>query len=342
MNLTPDQIDRAQGALLGQAVGDMLGVPYEFGSAPFHGLDETHRLGGGLGGYAPGEWSDDTQMAVYIARVAATGAELTSADALDAIADGFVDWYAGRVFSDIGIQTRELLSGLASRRGHAQMAALMRQQAEAQHARTGRTAGNGALMRNAVVGLTRLHDREATAASAVAVAGLTHADPLAGESCVLHAEMIRRWVLGESWQLEEITSGLGTERGQWWATALGVDYAPDQLERYLASPQNPGDGFTVVTLGKALLAVQHALTTDDPVATTFTTAITMSTDTDTVAAVAGALLGARLGATALRSEWLQALNGLPADPASGRRLGAEDLREMATRTALAGVGGLGV
>ena len=45
-------------------------------------------LGGGLGDYAPGQWSDDTEMAMCIARVAATGADLRTPDALDAVADG--------------------------------------------------------------------------------------------------------------------------------------------------------------------------------------------------------------------------------------------------------------
>lgn len=65
--------------------------------------------------------------------------------------------------------------------------------------RTGRAAGNGALMR-VVVGLTRLNDPEAMAAAARAVAEVAHADPLAAESCVLHADMVRHQVLAEPWE----------------------------------------------------------------------------------------------------------------------------------------------
>jgi ADP-ribosyl-[dinitrogen reductase] hydrolase len=88
MRLTAVQTDRAVGALLGAAVGDALGVPYEYGSRPLEGRAEM--LGGGLGHFAPGEWSDDTDMAVCIAQVAATGADLRTPYALDAIADGFL------------------------------------------------------------------------------------------------------------------------------------------------------------------------------------------------------------------------------------------------------------
>lgn len=101
-------LDRAAGALLGQACGDALGVPYEFGSRPLSGDPEM--LGGGLGDYAPGEWSDDTQMAVCIARVAAQGADLTTDDA---IAVAFDDW-ALHGATDIGTQTAGVLRAARS------------------------------------------------------------------------------------------------------------------------------------------------------------------------------------------------------------------------------------
>src|SRR5690606_38796156 len=51
MDLTEQQRDRAAGVLLGQAIGDALGVPYEFGTAPLDGA--ARMLGGGLGDYLP-------------------------------------------------------------------------------------------------------------------------------------------------------------------------------------------------------------------------------------------------------------------------------------------------
>jgi ADP-ribosyl-[dinitrogen reductase] hydrolase len=109
MTLTTAQVDRAAGVLLGQACGDALGVPYEFGTPPGPGVRAEMR-GGGLGPYAPGEWSDDTQMALCIARVAATGVDLSSEIALDDVAQAFLDWQAGGA-TDIGNQTRTVLTG---------------------------------------------------------------------------------------------------------------------------------------------------------------------------------------------------------------------------------------
>src|SRR5450759_11846 len=66
-------------------------------------------LGGGLGNIAPGQWSDDTEMACAIAGVAATGADMRTAAALDAIAGKFLDWYAEGP-PDVGMQTRHVLA----------------------------------------------------------------------------------------------------------------------------------------------------------------------------------------------------------------------------------------
>lgn len=174
--LTTAQLDRVCGVLLAQACGDALGVPYEFASLPPDDQRAEMR-GGGLGPYEPGEYSDDTQMAVCIAQVAATGADLTDDDALDEVAVAFLEWVAGGA-SDVGVQTRDVLT--LARAGRGRPAARLRDAARDVHARTGRTAGNGALMRTAPVALAHLEDPETMAAAACAIAELTHADPLAG------------------------------------------------------------------------------------------------------------------------------------------------------------------
>src|SRR4051794_39581850 len=100
--LTPTQLDRAAGALVGLAAGDALGAGYEFGPA-FSTTPEM--IGGGSFRWEPGEWTDDTQMALCIAGITATG----STDA-DAIGDRFLEWLAGGP-NDVGIQTGAVLSG---------------------------------------------------------------------------------------------------------------------------------------------------------------------------------------------------------------------------------------
>ena len=66
MKLDPAQQDRACGTILGTAIGDALGAPYEFGCARL-GPDGPRMIGGGLGGFAPGEWTDDTTLRLAFA-----------------------------------------------------------------------------------------------------------------------------------------------------------------------------------------------------------------------------------------------------------------------------------
>ncbi len=90
--------------------------------------------------------------------------------------------------------------------------------AQALHERTGLTAGNGALMRTAIVGLSALGELERTAAAARAVASLTHADPLAGDSCVLWTAGVATAVLEGSF--DGVRRGLDllpAERRDRWA-----------------------------------------------------------------------------------------------------------------------------
>jgi ADP-ribosylglycohydrolase len=110
MKLSPAQLDRACGAVLGTAVGDALGAPYEFGLATV-GPEGPRMIGGGLGGFAPGEWTDDTTMSWAILDVAATGADLRSEEALTQIARNFRAWYDSRP-PDIGNQTRTILDAV--------------------------------------------------------------------------------------------------------------------------------------------------------------------------------------------------------------------------------------
>lgn len=382
--LSDSQLDRIEGVLLGQAVGDAMGAPYEPGDVPFTGTPEL--LGGGFGDYAPGEWSDDTQMSLYIARVAATGADLTSREALDEIARGFCRWVALDGASDVGVQTRRVLDAVVDSRDEPGIAARMRAAAADLDAATRRTGGNGALMRNGIVGLTRLDDRWATAASARAVAELTHADPLAGDCCVIHAEMIRSAVMGPPWRGGPLPAAaaamraldlIPAERRNYWRDLFDGGILSDS--RCLEPPS--GDGFTVHALGHATLAlafVNRVLTdrtarpagpsgrgeapTDgeapagkprsartragrmdhadraDRMGRILVRALEASEDKDTVAAIAGALAGSRLGASALDPAWVEAIHGLPRRPDGAERR-ARDLRELARATALAGLAG---
>src|SRR6185312_1640754 len=179
MRLTTAQLDRAVGVLLGTAAGDALGAAYEFG--PPRGPElEVAMVGGGSFGWEPGEWTDDTSMAIAIAGVAATGADLREEEALDALVRRWDEW--SQEAKDVGIQTRSVLRaahwlGVSARTAREASAAL--------HKLSGRTAGNGSLMRTAPLALPYLDDEAALVEAARSVSELTHYDPDAGDACVL-------------------------------------------------------------------------------------------------------------------------------------------------------------
>lgn len=293
------RLDRAAGVLVGTACGDALGVPHEFATVPKGPLRMT---GGGLGPYEPGEWSDDTQMALCVALSAARGELATG---LDGVADRFLAWRADGA-SDIGIATNEVLRAAGDPGpGSAER---LRRAAHDLHERTGRTAGNGALTRTAVVALVALDDRDATADLARRVAELTHADPLAGDSCVLWTEAVRRAVADA---VLDVRGGLDLlperSRARWseWIDDAEADDPQVDLE---------GNGFTVTALQAAWRSVVRTSVTGDPeghVRSAIEAAVRFGGDTDTVAAIAGGLVGALRGTAGVPETWRRDVHGWP-------------------------------
>jgi len=329
MRLTSEQRDRACGVLLGQACGDALGVPYEFATPPRPG-ELAEMKGGGLGNYAPGEWSDDTQMAACIALVSATGADLTGDEAMDEIAAHFLRWRREGA-TDIGIQTSHVLSAAGD---HGDRPATRVTEAAAEYAaRNPRSAGNGALMRTAIVGLSALDDRDQTARAARHMAELTHADPLAGDSAVLWSEAVRVAVMEKRLDVRSGLDLIPAERRDEWDTWITE-----------AETRDPGtftpNGFTVAALQAAWSAITHTpVPAEDPAAGSYAcqhlqqtlhAAVRIGHDTDTVAAIAGGLLGAYWGWSAIPLTWARRVHGWP-------QLRARDLVRLAILTATRGV-----
>jgi ADP-ribosylglycohydrolase len=306
VNLTTAQLDRACGTLLATAAGDALGAGYEFGP-PLPPGAPVEMKGGGSFGWAPGEWTDDTSMAVAVAETAATGADLRTAAAQDAIVARWRAWAADA--RDIGTQTAAVLGAAPGGTAAEALAA-----ARGLHQRTGRTAGNGSLMRTAPVALAFLDDPGGLTAAAAAVSALTHHDPEAGEACVLWCHAIRHAV---------ITGGIDARAGLGWLPGPARARWAQRLEE--AERARPGDftrdGWVVEALQAAWCAIATApVPGDEPATGSFRVghlrlaleeAARGGRDADTVAAIAGGLLGAAYGASAVPARWRLALHGWP-------------------------------
>lgn len=285
-------------------------MPYEYGSRSLAG--EPQMLGGGLGGIAPGQWSDDTEMACAIALVAATGADLRSEAALDEVAGHFLRWYAGGP-PDIGNQTRAVLSRTGDGPG---AAARMCGIARALHERTGHTAGNGSLMRTSPVALAHLGDSAAIADAARAVSTLTHHDPVAGDACALWCLAIDHAVrTGEL----DIRVGFPHVDDGYWAPLL------DEAECVEPVHYSGSNGWVVAALQGAWSALSHTTSLHDALVA----AVAGGGDTDTVAAITGGLAGAAYGGSAVPFTWRRGLHGWPG-------LRARDLVRLAVLTVQSG------
>lgn len=304
MILTPDQIDRAAGVLLGTAVGDALGAGYEF-THPEPGT-VVDMIGGGSFDWAPGEWTDDTSMTVCVARAAREHESLESAAGLDAIAAHFVEWFDTDPV-DIGTQTRAVLTHRsASASEMSRVAAAL----------TGKTGGNGSLMRTAPVALAHLGDARRCTAAAASVGRLTHADPRAVQACQMWSYAIRHAVLTGTFDGVRLWLDVAGDAASFWAPLL------DEAEQ--GGPRDfPHNGWVVHALQTAWWAITRS---EDPSAENLVSGlehcVLAGGDTDTTAAIAGGLLGARWGASAVPARWRASVHGYPG-------LGGDDVVELA-------------
>ncbi|WP_431972191.1 ADP-ribosylglycohydrolase family protein [Nocardia sp. bgisy134] len=299
--LDDGRLDRAAGVLLGTAAGDALGAGYEFTRpGPEREID---MIGGGAFDWAPGEWTDDTSMALAIAQAADDGPGLE----LDAVAAGFVRWFDSDP-PDIGVQTNRVLAARPA------SARAMQQQAMSLD---GLTGGNGSLMRTAPVALVYLDDAAECVRMAGAIGLLTHHDQQAVEACKIWTYAIRHAVLTGNFNgvREYIAS---TDSADYWNRLL------DQAETG-APAHFPNNGWVV----HALQTAWWAITTADasgpqhlPLALEL--CVRAGGDTDTTAAIAGGLLGARWGASAVPARWRSILHGYPG-------LTGDDLVALAAR-----------
>lgn len=301
MPLTHAQQDRAAGAVLGSAAGDALGAGYEFGP-PLPDDQAVHMSGGGSFDWAPGEWTDDTSMAVPVARALADGRSLQDPATLDGIVAAWARW--ARTAKDVGVQTRALLSSLPEPTAAAARAAAAAHFA----AHPQGAAGNGSLMRTGPVALGYLDDgtEDALADAARALSDLTHADPDTGDACVLWSLAVRHAIRTGELDLAGGLAALPQERRARWATI--IDEA--EARRPADFPKN---GWVVHALQGAWSAIHHG----DGLVDTLERAVRGGYDTDTVAAIAGALTGAVHGAGAVPDAWLRILHGWPGLDAAG-------------------------
>jgi ADP-ribosylglycohydrolase len=278
--------ERAVGSVLGLTLGDALGAPFEFRRSheipsPLPALELAWM------GSPPGTTTDDTAMARNLIR------SLTDRDGLDTddVLRRHVEWLRTEP-PDIGNLTRRVLTWAAE--GVADPA---RRYVEERGPEV--SAGNGSVMYCAPLGVALSSHPAELVTAAPALSALTHWDERCGTACLAVTLAVAALVRGEDPRVSVIAaveSVLEREGGE------ELQHLVDDAGRRRPI-DGPDMGFALFTAGIALQVTAGAPGFEEGLRRV----VALGGDTDTNAAVTGALLGALHGRERLPAAWLERL-----------------------------------
>ncbi|MBQ6455167.1 MAG: ADP-ribosylglycohydrolase family protein [Eggerthellaceae bacterium] len=263
-------------AVYGAAIGDALGVPFEFKARD--SFECSDMVGQGTYGLPAGTFSDDTSMMLATCD---SIRELAGRIDTDDMRERFRHWWRNGAYTadgscfDIGNTTAIALDEGYGCSGE-------------------RDNGNGSLMRIAPLAYCDANDDDVRAVSAI-----THAHRVSTESCVFFVELLRRIINGD------ITDVLSMEEVVCELKPTGESFAFLDTVVTWQRGEVRSSGFVLDTLGAALWCFANT----DSYADCVLAAVNLGSDTDTTACVAGALAGAFYGIDAIPARWMESLRG---------------------------------
>jgi ADP-ribosyl-[dinitrogen reductase] hydrolase len=281
-----DILERFRGCLLGLAAGDALGTTVEFmPRGSFESLKDI--IGGGPFKLQPGEWTDDTSMALCLAE---SLVEKDGFDPLDQM-ERYCKWMETGYLSSTGT-CFDIGATVAS--------ALCRYRKNGEPY-SGSThpssAGNGSIMRLAPIPMKYFPDTDQAERMAAKSSRTTHGAEECIDACRLLARIIVRALSGNSKEeilLADRESFHGSRKIE--AIARG-----DYLEKAGADVQ--GTGYVVLSLEAALWCFARSISFEDAVLR----AANLGDDADTTAAICGQVAGAYYGLTGIPPDWIEKL-----------------------------------
>ena len=286
-------LDRYRGSILGLAVGDALGAPVGF-KHPGSFEPVTDMSPGGAFGLRPGQWTDDTSLALCLAE---SLVETNDFDLIDQL-DRYIRWYreghlssTGECF-DIGNTTKMALNHYE----------------ETKDPYSGptdpTTAGNGSIMRLAPVPLAYSKDFATAAERSGESSKTTHGALEAVDSCRYLGGLIAASVTGVD-KTELLSNQYSRQTGYWIENPLGdkVNAIANGSFKEKSPPEIKGSGYVIDCLQAALWAFYKTSSFSEGCLL----AVNLGDDADTTGAVYGQLAGAYYGASGIPDKWLQAL-----------------------------------
>ncbi len=296
-SMAGEEEEKFAGCLLGLAIGDALGMPLE--GMPPQAIARYGPVRDFLPspprGLKPGQFTDDTQMAIYLAESIVERGRVDPPH----VARRFVDWLRSGDVRGIGRST------LLSLRRLAEGASWQESGQRGEYA-----AGNGAAMRIAPVGLLDSRALERLRQDVHDVSIITHHNPEAVAGALAVAYAVARLVSAQAdlgALLEEVVEFIGpcrvadnlTRAGKLRCLALPKCQAPVSTAEALATLGT--SGYVVHTVASAFYCF---LKTPHDFEETVIAAVMGGHDTDTTGAVAGAIAGAYHGREGIPGRWL--------------------------------------
>ena len=281
-----NQSERFRGCLLGLAAGDAVGTSVEFRPRGTFEL-LTDMIGGGPFRLLPGQWTDDTSMALCLATSLVERGGFDAHDQMDRYCRWADDGYlssTGDCF-DIGNTVRSAL-GRYQRTGDPYAGST-----------DPYSAGNGCIMRLAPIPMFFYPDPDAVARYAGESSRTTHGAEECIEACRLFGRIIFRALLGRP-KDEVILGDAGS-----FASGERIAEIARGTYREKAELEIRGSGYVVESLEAALWAFSRTSSFADAILT----AANLGDDADTTAAVCGQVAGAFYGESGIPSGWLERL-----------------------------------
>lgn len=286
-------LDRYRGCLLGLAAGDALGTTLEF-KPPGTFEPLTDMVGGGPFRLKPGEWTDDTSMALCLAESLVTKGAFDPVHQLETYCrwerDGHLS-VKGYCF-DIGNAT------------HAALDRFKRNPEPFCGDPSPNAAGNGSLMRLAPAPLAFARDPERAIALAGESSRTTHAAAECVEACRYFAGLLLAAVSGMS-KAQILNNNYEPAMAYFLRTPLTGKVAQIAGGSFAAKepPQIRGSGYVIHTLEAALWAFHGT----DTFRAGALKVVNLGEDADTTGAVYGQIAGAYYGVDGIPAEWVEKL-----------------------------------
>ncbi|BDD10811.1 hypothetical protein FUAX_32430 [Fulvitalea axinellae] len=317
--------NQAVGMLVGLAVGDAVGVPFEFLTREEMRKNPAKEMVGyGTHHQPPGTWSDDSSMTFCLAEAMLSGYNLES------VASNFIRWKKESYWTarnevfDIGITTAKSISRLETvlEEGESALASLKYGAVESDN-------GNGSLMRILPL-VFEIRGKEIDEQFRIVWenSALTHRHVRAGMSCLVYLKVVEYLLDGKS--PDEAYSAMRDNILELWEA---IDFADSEREKFnrviqsdirkLAYEDLLSGGYVIESLEASLWCLLKSETYEEVVLKS----VNLGHDTDTTAAISGGLAGLYFGVDNIPVFWRASLARLEDIVALGEKISRKYAKE---------------